>query len=152
MIAGNDYTIWKWKMMSKDKVRKIWGESAQKALNMITNKPSDPKDALDQVYQYLEEFKHLSERLEMVADNCKQPHNKDSCRAIATLITTNAKIVDEKLKKYLSIIVEDRVENKTKEMLDKITKNSKYVDPLPESMPIQLEGQITDLTKKNKPL
>lgn len=144
--------------MSKDKVRKIWGESAQKALDTITGylpprkeslpKP-DPKDALDQVYQYLDEFKHLSERLMMVADNCKEPHNKDSCKAIATLITTNAKIVDEKLKKYLATIVEDRVENKTKERLDKITKNSKYVDPLPETMPTQLEGQITDLTKKN---
>lgn len=140
--------------MSKDAVKKIWGESAQKAMDTITGylpprkeslpKP-DPKEALEKVYQYLDEFKHLSERLMMVADNCKEPHNKDSCKAIATLITTNAKIVDEKLKKYLATIVEDRVENKTKEMLDKITKNSKYVDPLPESMPIQLEGQITEI-------
>jgi|SaaInlV_125m_DNA_1040241.scaffolds.fasta_scaffold278926_1 hypothetical protein len=98
----------------------------------------DAKEALEQVYQYLDEFKHLSERLEMVADNCQEPYNKDSCNAIATLITTNAKIVDQKLKKYLAVIVEDRVESKTKEIIDMVTKNSKYVDPI--DMP---------LTKKN---
>lgn len=135
--------------MSKDKVKKIWGESAQKALDTITGylpprkesvpKP-DPKDALDQVYQYLDEFKHLSERLMMVADNCKESHNKDSCKAIATLITTNAKIVDEKLKKYLNVIIQNRVD----EAVEMITRDSKYVDYLPEDgPPIQLEGQIT---------
>ena len=134
--------------MSKDKVRKIWGDSAQEALNMVTDKKHkqpDPKQALEQVYQYLDEFKHLSERLEMVADNCKEPHNRDSCRAIATLITTNAKIVDQKLKKYLSVIIHNKVE----EIVRRDSENSKYVDPLPETMPIQLDGQITDLTKKN---
>ena len=131
--------------MSKDKVRNIWGDSAQEALNMVTDKQPDSKQALEQVYQYLDEFKHLSERLEMVADNCKEPHNRDSCRAIATLITTNAKIVDQKLKKYLSVIVHNKIE----ETVKRVTENSKYVDSLPETMPIQLEGQITDLTKKN---
>ena len=135
--------------MSKDKVKKIWGESAQKALDTITGciRPKtvpiqpDPKDALDQVYQYIDEFQHLSERLMMVADNCKEPHNKDSCKAIATLITTNAKIVDEKLKKYLATIVQNKID----ETVEMITRNSKYVDPLPESIPIQLEGQITEI-------
>ena len=99
------------------------------------------KEALAQVYQYLDEFKHLSERLEMVADNCKEPYNKDSCNAIATLITTNAKIVDQKLKKYLSSVIHKKLD----ETVEMITNNSKYVDPLPETMPIQLEGQITEI-------
>ena len=135
--------------MSKDAIKKLWGESAQKAIDTITGclPPKkvpiqrDPKDALDQVYQYLDEFKHLSERLMMVADNCNEQHNKDSCKAIATLITANAKIVDQKLKKYLSSIIHKKLD----ETVEMITNNSKYVDPLPETMPIQLEGQITEI-------
>ena len=137
-------------MRSKDAIKKIWGESAQKAIDTVTGylpprkepipKP-DPKDALDQVYQYIDEFQHLSERLMMVADNCKQKHNQDSCRAIATLITTNAKIVDEKLKRYLAVIIQNKID----ETVEMITRNSTYVDPLPETMPTQLEGQITEI-------
>ena len=77
----------------------------------------DAKDALEQVYQYLGEFKHLSERLEMVADNCRESYNKDSCRAIATLITTNAKIVENKLKDYLNVIVQDRVDSRIDDLM-----------------------------------
>ena len=98
-----------------------------------------PEDALEQIYQYLNEFKHLSERLEMVADNCKEPYNKDSCNAIATLITTNAKIVDQKLNEYLTVIVQGKID-KTLEM---VIKNGRYIDTLPEHFPTQLEGQIT---------
>ena len=109
----------------------------------------EAESALDQVYQYIEEFKHLSERLEMVADNCKESHNRDSCRAIATLITTNAKIVEQKIKKYLSVIVHQRVQENTEEIIDKIINHEKYVDiPMDITEPPGWRPNST-LTKKN---